>query len=120
MSTTQSTPTMPTENDDAASTVSGITTVTGTGRGAPTGRGRGRGGRGFGGRSRGGRGRNRTRSNSSTSNTSSTTTKTDKFVGMTQALEGNCFHIPAEKPKRTEFISTLEAIRLFSSDKYKS
>ena len=39
---------------------------------------------------------------------------------MTQALEKNCFHIPAKKPKRTEFITTLEAIRLFSSDKYKS
>ena len=111
----------PTTNDDVASTVSGITTVTGHGTSMSRNHhGRGGGGRVFGGRSRGGRGRNRARNNSSSNNTSTTTVKNYKFVGMTQDLGYNFFHIPAEKQKRTEFVSTLEVFRLFSSDKYKS
>ena len=41
-------------------------------------------------------------------------------MGKTKALEGYCFHIPAEKPKRTEFINTLEAIKLYCAEKYKN
>ena len=121
MSSAEATPPATTSNDDAATTVSGITTATGRGTTAGRGsQGRGGGGRGTG-RGRGGRNNNRRNRNRSTSsNTSTATMRADKFVGKTQALSGHCFHIPAEKPKRTEFITTLEAIRLFASDKYKS
>ena len=118
---TATTPPTTTSNDDAATTVSGITAA--TGRGTSPGRsnqGRGGGGRNTG-RGRGGRSHNRRNRNRSTSSSTSTATvKADKFVGKTQALAGHCFHIPSEKPKRTEFLTTLEAIRLFASDKYKS
>ena len=115
MSSAEVTPPAATSNDDAATTVSGITTATERGS-----QGRGGGGRGTG-RGRGGRHNNRRNQNRSmSSNTSTATVKADKFVGKTQALSGHCFHIPAEKPKRNEFITTLEAIRLFASDKYKS
>ena len=121
MSSAETTTPTTTTNDDAATTVSSITVA--TGRGTTSGRGsqgRGGGGRSIG-RGRGGRGNNRRNRNRSTTSTMSTATvKAENFVGKTLALAGQCFHIPAEKPKRTEFITTLEAIRLFASDKYKS
>ena len=102
MLSAEATPPATTCNDDAATTVSGITTATGRGS-----QGRGGGGRGTG-RGRGGRNNNRRNRNRSTSsNTSTATMKADKFVGKAQALSGHCFHIPAENP------SVLSLLRLW-------
>ena len=68
---------------------------------------------------RGGRGRGNDRrpdANSASNNISSS----NKYKGKTEALNENCFHTHSENPKRTEFITTLEAIKMYAAKEYKT
>ena len=79
--------------------------------------GRGNGGRNNGGRGGRGRGNDR-RSDASSANNN--VSSTNKYKGKTEALNGNCFHTHSENPKRTEFITTLEAIKMYAAKEYKT
>ena len=81
-----------------------------------TGRGN-TGGRGNNGR--GGRGRGNDR-RSDTTSASTNISSSNKYKGKTEALNGNCFHTNSENPKRTEFITTLEAIKMYAAKEYKT
>jgi hypothetical protein len=87
------------------------------GRGGDTG-GRG-GGRGGGGRGGGGRGNSNHSHGNQTSGNENVST-TSKYKGKTTELEEHCFHTHSENPKRTEFLSTLEAIKMYAAKQYKT
>ena len=111
---------MPDINNDDASAITTPTAIqsqapsTASGRGSAS--GRGRGGRSTG-RGRGGRGN---RSRRQRSGNKQAQPKAEKFVGETPALAGHGFHTTAEKPKRTEWTTTLTAIQTYCAITYKS
>ena len=118
MSPTNTTTTPPLSDTPAPDTGSRNTDT--AGRGGGGGRGGRGGGRGnVGGRGRGGNG-NRNDSNLNATNGNDNVSSTNKYKGKTSDLNGNCFHTHSENPKRTEFITTLEAIKMYAAKEYKS
>ena len=85
------------------------------GRGRGPGGGRGGGGRGGNGGERGGGGGRGSGSQGNDSGLGST-----KYKGKTPELEDHCFHTDSENPKRTEFLTTLEAIKMYAARQYKT
>jgi hypothetical protein len=72
------------------------------------------GGRAGGGQGGGGRGNNNQESGNDNVSTSS------KYKGKTAELEEHSFHTHSENPKRTEFLTTLEAIKMYAAKQYKN
>lgn len=115
---------MPESNNDDASALTTPTAIqsqspsnTTPGRGSTSNAGRGRGGRNSGARGRSGRGNRSRRQRSGPKHTQA---KIEKFVGETPALAGHGFHTTAEKPKRTEWTTTLTVIQTYCATQYKS
>jgi hypothetical protein len=78
------------------------------------------GGRGNSGRGgRGGRGHTNDRKPGA-NNASNNISSSNKYKGKTEALNEHCFHTHSENPKRTEFITTLEAIKMYAAKEYKT
>jgi hypothetical protein len=115
-STTPATTTTSTPNNERAQGDANRSRVN-AGRGGDTAGGRG-GGRGGAGRGGGGQGSN-SQGNGNQGSGSNVSTNT-KYKGKTTELEEHCFHTHLENPKRTEFLTTLEAIKMYAAKQYKT
>jgi hypothetical protein len=113
-STTPATTTTSTQSNERAQGDANRGRVNAGRGGDTTGRGGGRGGGGRG----GGRASNsQGNGNQGSGNDVSTSTK---YKGKTTELEEHCFHTHSENPKRTEFLTTLEAIKMYAAKQYKT